>query len=54
MFDSVEEEEWEETVNKLGANVRTIERAERAMQAEAEEGVETNGMGKSARVDLAG
>ena len=28
VFDSVEEEEYIETINKLGANVRTLEQAE--------------------------
>lgn len=28
VFDSVEEDEYVETINKLGANVRTIDRAE--------------------------
>jgi hypothetical protein len=30
VFDSVEEDEYVETINKLSANVRTIERAEGA------------------------
>lgn len=30
VYDSVEEDEYVETINKLGANVRTIDRAEGA------------------------
>lgn len=29
VFDSVEEEEYTETINKLGSNVRALEEAER-------------------------
>ena len=36
VFDSVEEEEWEETLNKLRSNQRTIERAERLEHEELE------------------
>ena len=33
MFDSVEEDEYEETINKLGANVRCVDQAEGEHQA---------------------
>jgi len=29
VFDSEEEDEWFETMNKLGANIRTVEEAEK-------------------------
>ena len=45
VFDSVEEDEWIETMNKLGANIRTIEEAEKKYLAleKAREGHQTNG-----------
>jgi len=33
VFDSVEHDEWIETMNKLGANIRTIEMAEKRYAA---------------------
>ena len=41
VFDSVEEEEWVETMNKLGANIKTIEAAEQKYLAM--EGANANG-----------
>ncbi|KEF57770.1 anthranilate synthase component I [Exophiala aquamarina CBS 119918] len=44
VFDSVEEDEWIETMNKLGANIRTIEEAERKYIAQ--ENRQANGRSK--------
>ena len=49
VFDSVEEDEWFETMNKLGANIRAIEEAEKrwlATQQGMANGAVTNGVGK--------
>jgi anthranilate synthase component I len=44
VFDSDEEEEWIETLNKLGGNVRTIDQAESYyIKAQEKEGREVNG-----------
>ena len=61
VFDSDEGEEFEETMNKLAANMRCIEQAER-LHWEEQQGVEgvvegeevANGAPRSGRVDLAG
>lgn len=66
VFDSVEEDEYVETINKLGANVKTIETAEKLhweaqQQQEApgvangkgEEMVERGGQRMRGHVDLA-
>jgi len=39
VFDSVEEDEWFETMNKLGANIRTIEMAEEKYLAQEKAGL---------------
>ena len=47
VFDSDEEEEWIETMNKLGANIRTIEQAERYYLAQQHAGrKEANGVSR--------
>ena len=47
VFDSDEEEEWVETLNKLGSNIRTIDQAEQYyIKAQAAEATQTNGVGK--------
>ena len=49
VFDSVEEDEWVETMNKLGANIRAIEEAEKrwlATQQGMSNGAVTNGAGR--------
>lgn len=47
VFDSVEEDEYVETINKLGANVKTIETAERLhWEAQQQEEVSVSGKGE--------
>ena len=47
VFDSDEEEEWVETLNKLGANVRTIDQAEQYyIKMQAAQARQTNGVAK--------
>lgn len=59
VYDSDPTEEWEETMNKLSANMRCIEQAERKHIEEPDERVETsrstvgNGQPPTAHVDLA-
>ena len=68
MFDSDETEEWEETLNKLAANMRCIEQAERLHWEEQQGGKVDGGYvggelgvgdeirinGGSEKVDMAG
>jgi anthranilate synthase component I len=46
VFDSDEEEEWIETMNKLGANIRTIEQAEKYYLALQQASAQPNGVAK--------
>ncbi|KAK4508611.1 hypothetical protein PRZ48_002350 [Zasmidium cellare] len=61
VFDSDEGDEYEETINKLAANMRCIEQAEKLHYEEQQGGLESqetngvaNGAPKPAKVDLAG
>ena len=48
VFDSVEYDEWIETMNKLGANIRTIEEAEKRYFAmEQNNGIKSTMNGKA-------